>query len=330
MLQCFKESCDIKKLYSCQIGETACGLLTPGVYGQVLAGFSRAAYLVTEQAELFWLASENSPMHLRALRIAGPFPKLVAGENFFMEGECIKIAPDLQVDLGDASTWAFSPIPAKAALEIDQIPVRVKAIFPTGFDLSQASGFGRLIPKILSLAAGQLDDQAEIDPLLALAWLSIYEIAKACLLRDIPRLLQEANALIGLGEGLTPSGDDFLGGLLFCVNTIQRLYPAFINLNSSEQALFIESAKRRTHLISFTLLKDSTNGQAVEPLHELIRSVLSDRPPESSRPASCLTQIGHSTGWDLLTGALTGLLLTFPSPDSIDSSAISLTQDIYA
>lgn len=318
------------KLYSCQIGETACRLLRPGACGQVLAGFSRAAYLVTEQAELFWLASEDAPMHLRGLRIAGPFPKLVAGENFFIEDQCINIAPHLQVDFGDASTWAVSPIPAEAALEIDQIPVRVKGIFSTGFDLSQASGFGRLIPKILSLAAGQLDDEAEIDPVLALAWLGIYEIAKACLLRDMPGLLQEANALVGLGEGLTPSGDDFLGGLLFCVNTIQRLYPGFINLDSSEQALFIESAKRRTHLISFTLLKDLTNGQAVEPLHEWLHSVLSDQPPESIRPASCLTQIGHSTGWDLLTGALTGLLLTFRSPDSIDSSAISPTQDIYA
>lgn len=330
MLQSLKESSDIKKLYSCQIGETARRLLTPGVCGQVLAGFSRAAYLLTEQAELFWLASENAPMHLRGVRIAGPFPKLVAGENFVMEGECIKITPDLQVDLGNASTWAFSPIPAKAALAIDQIPVRVKSIFPTGFDLSQASGLGRLIPKLLWLAEGQMNDETETDPLLALAWLSIYEIAKACLLRDIPHLLQEATALIGLGEGLTPSGDDFLGGLLFCLNTIQRLYPAFINLNSSEQALFIESAKQRTHLISFTLLKDSANGQAVESLHELIRSVFSEKPPESSRHASCLTQIGHSTGWDLLTGALTGLLLTFPSPDSIDPSAISFTQDIYA
>ena len=318
------------KLYSCQIGETAHRLLAPGVYGQVLAGFSRAAYLVTEQAELFWLASENAPMHLRGLRIAGPFPKLVAGEHFFIEGECINIAPDLQVGFGDASTWAVSPIPAKAALEIDQIPVRVKGIFPTVFDLSQASGFGRLIPKILSLAACQPDDEAEIDPVLALAWLSICEIAKACLLRDMPCLLQKANALVGLGEGLTPSGDDFLGGLLFCVNTIQRLYPGFINLDSSEQALFIESAKQRTHLISFTLLKDLTNGQAIEPLHELIHSVLSDQPPESIRLASSLTQIGHSTGWDLLTGVLTGLLLTFRSPDSIDLSAISPAQDIYA
>jgi len=318
------------ELYSCQIGETACRLLTPGACGQVLAGFSRAAYLLTERAELFWLASEDAPMHMRGLRIAGPFPKLVAGENFFIEDQCINIAAHPQVDFGDASTWAVSPIPAEAALEIDQIPVRVKGIFSTGFDLSQASGFGRLIPRILSLAAGQLDDEAEIDPVLALAWPGIYEIAKACLLRDIPGLLREADALVGLGEGLTPSGDDFLGGLLFCVNIIQRLYPGFTNLDSSEQALFIESAKQRTNLISFTLLKDLTNGQAIEPLHELLHSILSDQPSESIRPASCLTRIGHSTGWDLLTGALTGLLLTFGSPDSIDSSAISPTQAIYA
>ena len=180
----------MSKLYSCQIGETARILLTPGACGQVLAGFSRSAYLVTEQAELFWLASEDAPMHMRGLRIAGPFPKLVAGENFFTEDQCINIAPHLQVDFGDASAWTVSPIPVEAALEIDQIPVRVKSIFSNGFDLSRASGFGRLIPKMLSLAAGQPDDEAEIDPVLALAWPGIYEIARACLLRDMPGLFQ--------------------------------------------------------------------------------------------------------------------------------------------
>ena len=317
-------------LNSCQIGQTARSFLTPGACGHVLAGFSKAAYLITEKAELFWLASETAPIHLRGLRIAGPFPKLVAGEHFFIEGERIKIDPDLTVDFGDSSTWAVSTIPAEAALEIDQIPVRVKSIVLPSFDVSKASGFGRLIPKIYLMAANQLDDEAEIDPVLAFAWLGIHKIAKACLLSDMSGLLEEANALVGLGKGLTPSGDDFLGGLLFCVNTLQRLYPGFIQLDSSEQALFIESAKQRTHLISFTLLKDLTNGQAVEPLHDLINAILGDQPPESIRPASCLTQIGDSTGWDLLTGTLTGLLLTFRSPDMIDSSAVSPIQAIYA
>ena len=318
------------KLYSYQIGKTALSLLTPGACGQVLAGFSRAAYLVTEQAELFWLTSENAPMHLRGMQISGPFPQLAAGEKFFNDGRCIRIAPDFQLDFGDAYTWAVPVIPAETALPIEKIPVRVKSLFLDSFDFSQARGFGRLIPKIFSRAASQPDGETESDPVLALAWPGIDKIAQACLLRDMPRLLQAANALVGLGEGLTPSGDDFLGGLLFCINTMQRLYPDFIYLDSSAQSLFIASAGKRTHLISFTQLKDCANGQAVEPLHEWIHSILSDQPPDSTRPASCLTQIGHSTGWDLLAGALTGLLLTFRKHDTIDSPAVAPKQEIYA
>jgi hypothetical protein len=320
----------MKKRDSCQIGKTALGLLTSGTCGRVLAGFSGVAYLVTEQAELFWLASENAPMHPRGLRIAGPFPTLEAGEKFFVQRRCLRIAPDLNVNFSNASTWTASAIPAETALEIEKIPLRVKGLFLNGFDLSQACGFGRLIPKIFSMASSQPGDETEIDPGLAFAWLGIHEMAKACLTRDMPSLLREADALVGLGEGLTPSGDDFLGGLLFCVNCMQRLYPGIIYLDASEQALFIESARKRTHLISFTLLKDMIDGRAVEPLHELIRFVLSDRPLERLCPASCLTRIGHSTGWDLLTGVLTGLLLTFRGHDSIDSPAVSPTQDIYA
>ncbi len=318
-------------LCSCQIGETARRLLTPGACGQVLAGFSSAAYLVTEQAELFWLASENVPSHVRGLRIASHFPQLVAGETFFVEGGSINIAPNLQVEFGHATTWAIPHIPCNVIPEIDQIPARVRDLLSTDFDSSKASGFGRLIPKIISLAVGQRDDKLEADPVLALAWPAISQIATACLRHDMPRLLQEANALIGLGEGFTPSGDDFLGGLLFCIHTIQGLYPGFIDLDSSKQASFIESVKQRTHRISFTLLQDLANGQAVEPLHQWIQAVLSDQSPASIRqPASCLTQIGHSTGWDLLAGALTGLLFTFRSPDLIDSSSFWLEQNICA
>jgi hypothetical protein len=320
----------MSKLYSYQIGKTALSLLTPGACGQVLAAFSKAAYLITEQAELFWLASEDTPMHLRGMRIAGAFPQLAAGEKFFIEGRCIRIASDFKVDFGDAFTWTVSGVPADTALEIEKIPLRVKRLFLSSFDLSQASGFGRLIPKILSLALGQPGEETEIDPVLALGWNGIHKIAKACLTGNMSGLLKEADALVGLGEGLTPSGDDFLGGLLFCVHCLERIYPGFIYLDSSEQASFIESARKRTHLISFTLLKDLINGQAFEPLYELIHLILSDQPPVSFRPVSCLTQIGHSSGWDLLAGALTGLLLTFGGHDTIDSSAVSHTRSICA
>jgi hypothetical protein len=310
------------KLYSCELGKTALSLLKPGVCGQVLAGFSRAAYLLTEQQELLWLVCENAPMHLRAMRIAGSFPKIAAGEKFFYDGKCIRISPEFKVSFGDASIWTVPVVAAETVLEMKKIPLGVKNLFRNSFDLSQASGLGRLIPKILSLAFGRLEQEAETDPVLAFAWPAIHKIANACLSRDMPGLLQQADALVGLGEGLTPSGDDFLGGLLFCINTIQRLYPGFIYPDSSAQAAFVESARKKTHLISFTLLKDLADGQGVEPLHGLIRSILNDQAAESIRTASCLTRIGHSTGWDLLAGALTGLLLTFRSLDTNVSLAV--------
>ena len=230
-------------LHCHRIGDTARRLLAPGVCGQVLAGFSGAAYLSTESSELFWLALESAPMHPRGLQIAGTLPRVVAGEAFSVEDEHISIASDLRVDFGAAFTWAAPPIRNEAALRVDQIPARVKGAFSTGFDTSQASGFGRLIPALLSLLAGQPAVEPELDPVLALAWPAIREVAQACLRHDMPGLLREAGALVGLGEGLTPSGDDFLGGLLFCIDTLQRLYPGHIDLDPSEQALFVERAR---------------------------------------------------------------------------------------
>ena len=50
----------------------------------------------------------------------------------------------------------------------------------------------------------------------------------------------------------------------------------------------------------------------MEPLHEWLRAVCSDRASGPIRQAAVrLTHIGHSTGWDLLAGAVTGLLPVF-------------------
>lgn len=301
----------------CRTGSTARRLLAPGARGRVLAGFSKAAYLVTGDGELLWLASEDAPMHPRAARIEGPFPRPAAGEEFLVEGGCVRIAPDLEVEFGRASTWAGPEVPAGAALEADSIPGRVKGLFRTCVDVSQARGFGRLIPDILALSAGEPEGGTGTDPVLALAWPRIRRIARAALLGDMRGLPGEADVLVGLGGGLTPSGDDFLGGLLFCVHAIRRLCPGFVLLDSAEQASFMESARGRTHLISFTLLEDLGKGHAVEPLHELIHSILCGRPAEGLRAASCLIRLGHSTGWDLLSGALTGLLPAFRRPGAI-------------
>jgi len=139
----------------------------------------------------------------------------------------------------------------------------------------------------------------------------IREIAALCLAHDLRPMLEFAEELVGLGEGLTPSGDDFIGGLLFCLHSIQHNYGLLQVDEYPDIDPFLRKSESQTNLISFSLLKDHATGHGSESLHNLINDLLTGQPVEViSRSIMSLVQIGHSTGWDLLAGVLTGLLVT--------------------
>jgi len=123
--------------------------------------------------------------------------------------------------------------------------------------------------------------------------------------------MEEVRGLVGLGEGLTPSGDDFIGGLLFCRKILQDSYPDILDLEFPKLPGFIESIQASTNTISHTFLKDHAEGHGFEPIHLFANAFLTGQPDDLLHKILVdLTHIGHSTGWDLLTGFLTGMLLT--------------------
>jgi hypothetical protein len=293
--------------YVQQIGTLAHAHLTPGQRGKVLASFSKALYLLTSDAKLFWIASADAPMHRRALKSSAPLSGLQAGLLFHVHDQRLIIDPGFAFDMNTASVWNAPSIDQNNIVDVNEIWVCIQTLFST-IDLSQAKGFGNFIPDILRLAQdGSISPQLESsDPILARARPAALEIACACLENQISRISQIAEALIGLGAGLTPSGDDFVGGLLFCLNNLKTAYPKLNSINPS----FLKPYRARTHQISFALLQDLANGYAIEPLHHIINGILSGESFELIQPSILqLTQVGHSTGWDMLAGLFTGLLI---------------------
>ena len=63
----------------------------------------------------------------------------------------------------------------------------------------------------------------------------------------------------------------------------------------------------RTHRISAALLGDLLDGDAYAPLHDLAGALARDDASAALDAAGRLTHIGHSSGWDLLTGFLGAL-----------------------
>jgi hypothetical protein len=116
--------------------------------------------------------------------------------------------------------------------------------------------------------------------------------------------------MIGLGPGLTPSGDDFLGGLFFAARSLHQAYPEDFGWEENAVLELLGWAKTRTHPISHAIFSDLALGHGPESLHDLIDRLLEGRDLDLVMEAALrLTAIGHSSGWDLLAGAVTGMLM---------------------
>jgi hypothetical protein len=297
-----------------QTGRTAYRLLATALRGKILAAFSNAAYLYSSQQELLWLVGEGTPMHRRCVQISGPMPRLTADSLFRVEDQRLVIGSEISVDFSRASIWEPSRFSSSDAIAMTALPERVCSTMSTLEGLWPPKGLGNLLPEIMLIPQdhGAPRSLQKLDAISSLAWPTVQRIAKACLAHDIPQICQQAKALVGLGEGLTPSGDDFVGGLLFCRAILQSLYPELSCLEFTDQHDFIEDLKPYTNIISFTILKDHADGYAADTLHRFVNSLLAGESLDNICPlASEITQIGHSTGWDLLTGVLTGMLLVF-------------------
>jgi hypothetical protein len=119
--------------------------------------------------------------------------------------------------------------------------------------------------------------------------------------------VREGEKLLGLGTGLTPSGDDFLGGFLFARHWFACAFPDRFDINTQSIDALLDEAQRRTHPISLALLLDLAGGHGPEPAHTLMQRLLQADTVSRLTPASsALAGIGASTGWDLLAGVLTG------------------------
>jgi hypothetical protein len=294
--------------YITHMGAAARALLVPGQSGQVLAAFSNVAYLLTASHGLFWVASGDAPQHRRCLKVTTPLPRFAAGAPFAVHDGRLKIGPGFAVDWAAAALWRPPPIRRDQVVEMVEIPGRVRALV-SSLDFSPAQGFGRFIPDLLR--CGPRFSAATDDPLLTHAKPLLLDMADACRSQDWQRIARGAEALIGLGGGLTPSGDDFLGGLLFGIRTLCAVYP---DCSLFDGARMVAPWRARTNPISFTMLDDLANGFAIEPLHHIVSAILSAESHASIHPFILqLTQVGHSTGWDMLAGLFTGLLVTDPS-----------------
>jgi hypothetical protein len=102
--------------------------------------------------------------------------------------------------------------------------------------------------------------------------------------------------LLGLGPGLTPSGDDLLCGALIALQAIGRGDAA-----RDLYAAIVSATPASTSSLAWASLMAAAGGQGPEPLHALVVALLENR--KIGRELEDISRVGHTSGWDALAGA---------------------------
>jgi hypothetical protein len=252
-------------------------LRAAGGRARVLARLSASTYLMAGE-ELVWLGPAGAALHPRAILTAAP---PAPG------------ATTVEVDAEGLTPW----LPSRPGLGT-RAPARL------------ARGWAHLAGCIGALGApggfGVLLAGAPLAFPLGDARAAAGALAAACARDDATAATAAAHALLGLGGGLTPSGDDYVGGALFARHLRAgdgRQAPAW----RLAARRLVAAAPARTHPISATLLGDLAAGLGWEPLHDLAAALADGAPDAAVAAARALTRLGHTSGWDLLAGFGAGL-----------------------
>ena len=207
----------------------------------------------------------------------------------------LSVGDHLRFDFGGAVVWqppvapVFSSNDLRNGLRLLADSVRRRA----------SGGLGAVLATLdePSLSPGAKDDpllQAALWPVAAIwHWLGT---ALAGSVEPLPSV----ESLVALGPGLTPSGDDFLCGMMAALNYFGRG-----DIATRVAASVLPIAARETSLISAAYLRCAAKGHASAVLFDALESVLSGGGRDLEVRLDAIHAIGHTSGWDSLAGAAT-------------------------
>jgi Protein of unknown function (DUF2877) len=274
-----------------ELGVLAQRALRQGRYGRIAAVFDRSLYAVFDDD---WIcigskAIGSGPLNVLCEGIAaGRFSR---GQQIAITDTALLFANVKVTGLDVAPVWSPAPPPdwTKESLQAGILAVdRVWHVTPTEEGLA-ASGCVQFPPAPSRVLAAAMPGIAALKRLIE-AGIGGHEAA--------PADGTDTIGLIGLGPGLTPSGDDLLSGALVAL--------ASLGFSDACAALWkvLCGHLDRTNDISAAHLRSAATGYAASALHEAIDAIMSGRIGRIAPALAAVSGIGHSSGRDAFAGAL--------------------------
>ncbi len=298
----------LRPLAAFEIGCLARQALQPGQRGRVGAVFERSIYVSLAETEVCVgpPGLGAGPLNLRChatpedWRAAG----LREGMAVLVGSRDLRLPPYLAISVADAAVWTPEPPSPWSATSLGAGLAALDALLP---ERLPGQGLGVLaLPWRADGAAESAVAAAARGPTEALSAFLHRAMARNGDHTSPP--VPELRALIGLGPGLTPSGDDLLGGALVALHLLGRPDLAEALWHGINGAIeTVTNAISRAHLAA------AARGLGGAALHAILNDLLTGKRDVLAARLAAVDRIGHTSGWDALAGATIALRAYFSS-----------------
>jgi len=284
-------------LSAASIGHPAVDVLAQGKNFVIRGVTSRGIFVSVDEKTIIFLSRE---------RFKGPLIVNLPWEPVVLDQIAIKADgkvcprgfrfsyPDLFIDVSSAETWSalsqWNPIPPPGSTpnhsQISSFLNLLQSRVPTPNELVAAA-----LQAINPAALPRPDEGGETAKYINLAYLAVKTY-------DLAALQPVVFYLAGRGRGLTPSGDDFLLGLVYGLFMFPYRFQA---IREDASAMIVATVKKRSTLISANLVECAAAGEIDERLGAAFQALLHpDYPPEAAMRG--ILGWGSSSGMDATAG----------------------------
>jgi len=270
----------------------------PHARARVHSAFLRACNIETDSGELVTLLAAGSGNLPHGIRCALSFAPLRQGQAAILEGATLRIpAADLLVNLSRAAVWNGTVAAASPGLCGAQAHGTLRELCETLREHAPDQGVARAL-----FCSGNPHSSLE-RTLVARIGQTLPILARATETKDAAEVVSALSALVGLGAGLTPAGDDFIVGYLAALWSRSYREPGIAALLRALVST-VGELSLHTNAISRQMLLDALQGHFAERLTEVVRCVCDGG--DVAGAAMRALQTGHSSGADVLCGLLFG------------------------
>jgi len=200
---------------------------------------------------------------------------------------------------------------------ISEIRANVAVVARTATRRGHHQGLGGLIPFLVPSGMDKTKRPAELNSFSRLALPRVRSLLGKIREGRISELGTEVQNLVGLGPGLTPSGDDMLSGLMVSLALIAHNLKGDTERVRRVNGEIALSARKRTTMLSEEYLSHAARGETNEHFQQLIKKMLTALPNEAKRSAELVLNVGETSGTDTVLGILLGFQLSLDEKSAV-------------